>query len=64
LVKNRYKKWSMGCICSSYAIRCTCGKNHELGKPLSRKPIKASKDELKRNNRSRSAKLRTFIFKG
>ncbi|MCK4441927.1 MAG: 16S rRNA (cytosine(1402)-N(4))-methyltransferase, partial [Sulfurovaceae bacterium] len=45
------------------AIRCTCGKNHDLGKPLSRKPITASKNELKSNSRSRSAKLRTFIFR-
>ncbi len=64
LVKNYYKRWSTACICDSHAIRCTCGRNHELGKPLSRKPVTASKDELRRNNRSRSAKLRTFIFKG
>jgi len=63
LVKNRYKRWATACICPSNAIRCTCGKNHALGKPLSRKPITASKDELKKNSRSRSAKLRTFIFK-
>jgi len=64
LVKNRYKKWSTACICDSNAMRCTCGKNHQLGKMLSRKPIIATKEELKINARSRSAKLRTFIFKG
>jgi len=64
LVKNRYKRWSTACICDTYAMRCTCGRNHQLGKPLSRKPITASKDELRKNSRSRSAKLRTFIFKG
>ena len=64
LVKNRYKKWSMACICDPQAMRCTCGKNHQLGKMLVRKPITASKEELKINARSRSAKLRTFIFKG
>ncbi len=63
LVKNRYKKWIKSCICDPHAIRCNCGKNHELGKMLVRKPITASKDELKINARSRSAKLRTFIFK-
>ena len=63
LVKNYYKRWSTACICDSNAIRCTCGKNHDLGKPLSRKPITASKNELKSNSRSRSAKLRTFIFR-
>ena len=64
LVKNRYKKWSTACICDAQAMRCTCGKNHQLGKMLKRKPIVATKQELKINARSRSAKLRTFIFKG
>lgn len=64
LVKNRYKKWATACICDRDAMRCTCGKNHQLGKMLVRKPITATKQELKINTRSRSAKLRTFIFKG
>ena len=64
LVKNRYKKWSTACICDPQAMRCTCGKKHQLGKMLVRKPIIATKEELKINARSRSAKLRTFIFKG
>ena len=64
LVKNRYKKWSTACICDPQAMRCSCGKNHQLGKMLVRKPITATKEELKINARSRSAKLRTFIFKG
>jgi len=62
LVKNRFKKWSQDCICDAHAMRCECGKNHSLGKPLSRKPITASKEELKLNPRSRSAKLRSFRF--
>ena len=64
LVKNRYKRWSTACICDVEAMRCTCGKTHQLGKMLVRKPITATKHELKINVRSRSAKLRTFIFKG
>jgi len=63
LVKNRFKKWSNACICDPQAMRCTCGKNHALGKALARKPITASKEELKINPRSRSAKLRSFRFK-
>lgn len=64
LVKNRYKRWATACICDANAMRCTCGKNNALGKMLVRKPITATKEELKVNARSRSAKLRTFIFKG
>ncbi|MEA3418577.1 MAG: 16S rRNA (cytosine(1402)-N(4))-methyltransferase RsmH [Campylobacterota bacterium] len=63
LVKNRFKKWGQECICDPHAIRCTCGKNHSLGKAVVRKPITAGKEELKINPRSRSAKLRTFRFK-
>ena len=63
LVKNRFKKWATKCICDPQAMRCSCGKKHELGKMLTRKPIVATKEELKINARSRSAKLRTFIFK-
>ena len=62
LVKNRFRKWSQACICDPQAIRCTCGKNHALGKVQRRKPVTAGKEELKRNPRSRSAKLRTFRF--
>ncbi len=64
LVKNRYKKWTQSCICDPQAMRCSCSKKHDLGKMLVRKPITASSEELKKNARSRSAKLRTFIFKG
>ncbi|CAA6827115.1 MAG: rRNA small subunit methyltransferase H [uncultured Sulfurovum sp.] len=63
LVKNRYKTWATKCICDSQAMRCTCSKDNDLGKMLVRKPIVATKKELKINARSRSAKLRTFIFK-
>jgi len=63
LVKNRFKKWSMACICDPQAMRCTCGKNNDMGKALSRKPLTATKEELKINPRSRSAKLRSFKFK-
>ncbi len=63
LVKNRFKKWAQECICDPQAMRCTCGKNHALGKAFSSKPVTAGKAELKVNPRSRSAKLRSFRFK-
>jgi 16S rRNA (cytosine1402-N4)-methyltransferase len=64
LVKNRYKRWATACICDSQAMRCDCGRDHDLGRVLTRKPMVASKEEIKINARARSAKLRTFIFKG
>ena len=63
LVKNRFKKWAQACICDPQAMRCTCGKNHAIGKAFSSKPVTATKAELKVNPRSRSAKLRSFRFK-
>jgi len=63
LVKNRFKKWAQACICEPQAMRCTCGKNHAIGKAFSSKPVTATKAELKVNSRSRSAKLRSFRFK-
>ena len=62
LVKQRFKKWSTSCICPPDSFRCECGNDHDIGKPLNRKPLTASEDELRQNPRSRSAKLRAFKF--
>ncbi len=60
IVKQAFSQWAKSCICSTEAIRCTCGNNHSLGKIISKKPIMAQEDELKANPRSRSAKMRIF----
>lgn len=62
VVKNYFKKWSENCICPKDAFRCECGKNHALGKIITKKPIIATNIEIKQNPRSRSAKLRVFRF--
>lgn len=62
VVKNYFKKWSEDCICPKDAFRCECGKNHALGKIITKKPIIATNFEIKQNPRSRSAKLRVFRF--
>lgn len=62
IVKQRFKKWSLSCICPSDAMRCTCGNDHALGKMVKRKPYEAKPDEVKANSRSRSAKMRVFEF--
>ena len=63
LVKRRFRKWAQSCICDPHALRCTCGNHHSLGTIPTRKPITATSRELRANPRSRSAKLRTFVFK-
>ena len=62
IVKNYFKKWSKSCICPENRSRCECGKNHALGKIITKKPIIATNFEIKQNPRSRSAKLRVFRF--
>ena len=62
IVKNRFKEWAKKCICPKEAIKCECGGNNQKGKILTKKPITASKEEVEKNPRSRSAKLRGFLF--
>lgn len=63
IVKQTFKFWSQNCICPPEVMRCLCGNNHSMGKLLTKKPIEASNKELKKNPRSRSAKLRVFSIK-
>jgi len=63
IVKQTFKEWSKSCICPSDAFRCECGKNNAKGKILNKKPLVASKDEILANPRSRSAKVRGFVFR-
>ena len=57
IVKNSFKYLEKDCICSPTSPICTCNKKREI-KIITRKPITASEEELKENNRSHSAKLR------
>ncbi len=60
MVKMKFKEYCTGCTCPPDIPICVCGKKPRgvLGQ---RKPIVASEEELKENQRSRSAKLRTII---
>ncbi|MFP4333531.1 MAG: 16S rRNA (cytosine(1402)-N(4))-methyltransferase RsmH [Campylobacterales bacterium] len=60
LIKDAFKQWAKNCICPSESIKCLCGGDNAIGKIITKKPIIASKEELKTNPRSRSAKLRVF----
>jgi len=62
IVKNQFREWAKKCICPPNAFKCECGGNNEKGIVLTKKPVIASKEELKHNPRSRSAKLRGFKF--
>lgn len=57
IVKNRFKEFCMGCTCPPEFPVCICGRK-PMGRLVDKKPITASPEELERNPRSRSAKLR------
>ena len=57
IVKKTFKEHSQGCDCPPMQPVCTCGKVHHLN-IITKKPILPTEEEMKRNRRSRSAKLR------
>lgn len=60
IVKQTMAKWCEGCTCPPEFPVCVCG-NKPKARLLFRKPITPSEEELERNPRSRSSKLRTCI---
>jgi 16S rRNA (cytosine1402-N4)-methyltransferase len=57
IVKQFFKEASTDCVCPPEVPVCVCGHRASV-RLLARKPITASADEVARNPRSRSAKLR------
>jgi 16S rRNA (cytosine1402-N4)-methyltransferase len=57
IAKNFFRKESHGCVCDKDQMECICG--HERGlKIITKRPVSASVEEMEKNPRSRSAKLR------
>ena len=59
IVKNVFKDLTTDCICPPKTPVCICG-HRAKGSLINNKPITASKEELDKNPRSSSAKLRIF----
>ncbi|MDD3928079.1 MAG: 16S rRNA (cytosine(1402)-N(4))-methyltransferase RsmH [bacterium] len=59
IVKQRYREWAVGCICSPRIPVCICG-HQPQARLLNRKPVLPSSEEVSANPRSRSAKLRAI----
>ena len=57
IVKNHFKEMSQGCTCPPEIPVCVCG-NVPILKVITRKPLVAQPDEVARNPRARSAKIR------
>ena len=57
IVKDTFARYAQGCTCPPQMPVCTCG-NVPILKVMTRKPVLASPEEVSRNPRARSAKLR------
>ena len=57
MVKDFFKRESQRCVCPPELPVCICGKKGRL-RILTKRPIRPSDEEIQRNPRSRSAKLR------
>ncbi len=63
VVKNAFREWSRSCICPPEQLLCNC-RRKPLGKVLTKKAVTASAEEVARNSRARSARLRTWRSEG
>ncbi|MDD7793979.1 16S rRNA (cytosine(1402)-N(4))-methyltransferase RsmH [Clostridium sp. 'White wine YQ'] len=59
IVKNKFRDLANPCTCPKEFPVCACGKKSK-GKVITRKAIEPTEEEVERNPRSRSAKLRIF----
>jgi 16S rRNA (cytosine1402-N4)-methyltransferase len=57
MIKTMFNDWAKGCICPPRAGICVCGQRPKI-KIITKKPILPGKDEVARNPRARSAKMR------
>ncbi|MEO5510654.1 MAG: 16S rRNA (cytosine(1402)-N(4))-methyltransferase RsmH [Longimicrobiales bacterium] len=58
-VKDAFREWSRSCICPPELPVCVC-RGHALGETLTKRPLSPSPDEVSRNVRSRSVRMRAW----
>lgn len=59
-VKTTLADFEKDCLCSSRLPVCQCGGGHRKLKKVFRKPLFPSSEEIQKNSRARSAKLRVY----
>ncbi|MDX1577420.1 MAG: 16S rRNA (cytosine(1402)-N(4))-methyltransferase RsmH [Gemmatimonadota bacterium] len=63
IVKRAFREWSADCVCPPGLPVCRCGKV-SLGRIVTRKPIRPGEEEVARNPRARSGRLRVWESSG
>jgi len=63
LVKDAFRNWSADCRCPPGLPECRC-RGQSLGRTLTRRPSRPSAEEVARNPRARSARLRVWEKRG
>jgi 16S rRNA (cytosine1402-N4)-methyltransferase len=59
IAKHVMREWSRDCVCPPRQLQCTCG-GKAMGSLVTRKAISAGAEEVQRNPRARSARLRAW----
>ena len=59
IVKREFREWARECVCPGGQPVCTC-RGKALGRAVPRRPIVPTEEEVAKNPRARSAKLRAF----
>jgi 16S rRNA (cytosine1402-N4)-methyltransferase len=59
MVKHAFRDWSRECVCPPDFPVCRC-RGFALGETLTRRPVTAGPEEVERNPRARSARLRAW----
>jgi len=63
VVKRTFGEFEKGCVCPAWFPVCKCGRVSEI-EVLTKKAIRPSEEEVKRNPRSRSGRMRVCARKG